>query len=448
MKERIFQKLALVSALLLWSFIFFSSGVISGHVEKFQRAWDDMVSGRAGAELLPYAKDPFDKQLTVWNSVSHALGGGALLVGAPFSQGPALFLVDEEGKVLHHWQADNWLTPNAANPADTMLAVNDAQLLPDGDVIFIEDMRDGTNQHVQRLARIDRDSHVKWQLQGNFHHLFTLGGKPQKIYVLAVHETEELPIIGPKMRNVGYLGAWIEEYTLDGKKTGGWSIEEAFARSAYRDQLSTYEIDLPQEQRVAVGKKTLYDLLHVNSVQLLDAASAKALPFAASGDILLSLRGQNMVAVLRPSSGKIIWAGCGPWRHQHYVTALQDGALYIYDNEGSQQLNASAKGRPLEEIRSRVIRYNPFTNVAEEVYGSTLLHSFWQGYYFALPGKSWFIASPERSRAVVISPDKQVVWELRAVPNRDIQVIPERKQISTVRYYPKEALTFLDAKQE
>ena len=47
---------------------------------------------------------------------------------------------------------------------------------------------------------------------------------------------------------------------------------------------------------------------------VLTAEQAKAIPNAKEGDILLSMRNVNMLAVLDPQEQKIVWAMVGSWR--------------------------------------------------------------------------------------------------------------------------------------
>jgi len=453
MKEfGIFNKIASVASIILWTFIIFSGGLVAGQMEGFQKLKKGLLTGEAQAEMLSYARDPFDKELTVWNDTPGVLQGGALLIGSHFISGPALLLVDASGKILHSWTVEKKLFNNEIlrwwkEPKEiSIVAIDDAHLLPGGDVIFTQDLRDLQNFRGQRLARMDLNSHIVWQVPGTFHHEFDIGGSPQGIYALTSTMRDELPVIGTQLGNARYLEDWVVEYTLDGKKVDSWSIPEAFAHSPYSNMLTLFENDLPdlQKMRSPYGdQKTLYDLLHLNSVQYLDAAHAKALPQAKEGDLLISLRGLNSIAVLRPSLKQIVWATRGPWLHQHYVRVEDDGKLYVYDNEGARVIVQDQGGLPVEQLKSRILSYDPFNGQWMELFSSTKMHSYWRGYYYFLPGGNIIVSSPQRSRVIVVSPEKKILWELRGVLNRDMDTVPYLKQLSTVRYYPPVDLAFL-----
>jgi hypothetical protein len=447
MQQRdIFQKIAIVSAAILWIFILFTGGLLYGQTDGFQKTWTDFKSGVLAAEMLPYAKDGLDKQLTVWQDEPHALDGGMLLIASHFTGSPSLFLVGEDGHILHQWDVERkifntdaagWWN-NGVTAQNGIFSLEDAHLLPGGDVLFVQTLPTFDNYNGQRLARMDRDSHIIWQVPGAFNHEFDIAGNPQSVYASQSFLVQQLPLIGPPLKNTRYLDDRVEQYSLDGKKLHEWPVADAFMRSRYRDFLLSYEVNLAEQRVKNAQGEVLYDLLHLNSVQYLDAAKAKALPNAQAGDLLLSMRGLNAIAVLRPATGSIVWASRGPWSHQHHAQVEEDGRLYIYDNEGSPQLRLE-NGSPKDELQSRVIAYNPFTNEMQVVWASPDIHSVWRGYFKPLAAGKWLVAGPQTSRVQVISPQRHVIWELRGVPDRARVQVPYLKQISTVRYYPANA---------
>jgi hypothetical protein len=434
--------------------LFFIAGFVVAQMPPVQHALTAAMSHEGRSELLQYTSDAVDKGITTWSTKPHALKGGAVLLGIKFSTGLALLLVGEDGHILHRWTAENRIfNPDILTWWGTVttrkgFSVDDAQLLPQGDVILIQVQMDVNNFRGQRLVRLDSESHVVWQVPGNFHHLIDLAGNPQSIYTTTSRLVTALPEVGPPIKNVGYMEDWVEVYTMDGKKTHEWSIIDAFARSPYRTWLTSFEIDIPDLQRINIPRgHILYDLFHLNSVQYLDAMKAKALPGAQEGDLLLSLRGLNALAVFRPKTGTIVWAGKGPWRHQHNARVDDDGKLYIFDNEGRQVIKPDAWAQAKEELQTRVIRYNPYNGQMEEIFASPQLNSFYLGNYQQLADGSWLICSPQRSRIFLLSADKSIDWEMRTVPNLAVEDVPLGKQISMMHYYPASALSFLNVPQ-
>jgi len=449
------NKIARISTFVLVIFVIFSLGLWFGQTKDVQLVLRVLRSGEWKSSFLPYAKEGFDKQITVWSAIPHALQGGALLIGTQFSDNPALLLVNDVGQILQSWQVETkvsnddvirfWKKIPDEKP---IFAIEDAHLLPDGGVIFTQDLRAFNNYRGQRLVRIDRSSHVLWQIQGTFSHEFDVGGNPQRIFAITSDLRHQLPLIGPPLQKTLYLDDQIKEYTLDGHTANSWSIANAFVNSKYSSYLLSFEINLPSMQRIITPEgDVLYDLLHPDSLQYLKANQAKALPFAEEGDLLLSLRGLNAIAVFRPSNGQIVWASFGPWRHQHNARVTEDGRLTLFDNEGSHRLVLSLKGEPKEEPQSRVIQYDPSNNQMTVIFASPQIYSFWRGVYIALPDRSSIVGSDELSRILVVSPHGEIEWELRGVPDRHLLYVPDRKQFSSLRYYPASALSFLDAEK-
>jgi hypothetical protein len=442
-----FEKIAKV---VLRTAVVFGIGFAVAESESVQKVLNDILSGALKDELSQYTNETLESHLTVWSTAPHALDGGAVLIGPEYSKQLALLLVNEEGHVLHRWQVENRIFNTeelAWWKALTLyegFAIDDAHLLPSGDVIFIQLDMGVNNYRGQRLARMDRDSHILWQVPGNFHHHIDIA--QDRIFAITSRLIDEVPEAGPKLTNIRYLDDWVETYTLDGKRTDGWSITDAFVHSPYRNWLASFDIDVPDVQRITTfDGQTLYDLTHINSVQYLDALKAKALPRAQAGDLLISFRALSALAVFRPSTRQIVWACKGPWRHQHNAQVGQDGMLYIYDNDGRQTVASSEGGRPIEQKLSSVIRYDPFTGQKEDIFASTDLHSFFLGDYAPLSGGKWIVDSPLHARVLVLSPKKKVLWELRTVSYEQPNEIPRRKEISMMHYYPASALSFLTA---
>jgi hypothetical protein len=437
------EKMAAGVKYFLRAAIFFTVGFAVAQLDAVKEARKEIHYGVTQAEWSSYAHDPLDKQITVWNKTPGSLLGGAVLVGSEFSKTVGLLLIDESGAILHRWDMDNRVyNPETVKFWKTVttqegLLIDDAHLLPGGDVVFIQSLMDVNNLRGQRLARADIKGHIVWEVPGSFHHYIHIAGNPERIYTMSSRVRKNFPEAGPEFAPVNYLEDWLEVYTLDGKKTDAWSIVDAFANSPYRNWLTSFEIDLPEVQRIPTADgRTLYDLLHLNCVQYLDAAKARSLPLAREGDLLLSFRAISTIAVFRPSSGQIVWATKGPWRHQHTVQVRDDGKLYMFDNEGKQTIVYFARPfPPVEQEQARLIRFDPATNRLDELYASHLLSSVYMGNYQLLASGSWILSGPQQGRVLVVTPDQKITWELRTVPNRQQEPIPHQKQISLMHYY-------------
>src|SRR5699024_4421392 len=84
-----------------------------------------------------------------------------------------------------------------------------------------------------------------------------------------------------------------------GKQLKKVSLLEALIHSRYSSLLA----QLPWFTMNGKG-----DYLHTNSVQVLEGEAAKNFPFAKAGDVLVSFRELNTLAVVDLDQEKIVWA--------------------------------------------------------------------------------------------------------------------------------------------
>src|SRR5439155_14121957 len=111
----------------------------------------------------------------------------------------------------------------------------------------------------------------------------------------------------------------------DGQTVVSVSVEEAIRDSPYALLLSTgiAEQAMPKDAaRLKSSFETLLqpgkgDLFHANSVKVLSEAYARKFPLFQAGQVLISLRSLNCLAVLDVGKRSVVWAALGPWRIQH-----------------------------------------------------------------------------------------------------------------------------------
>lgn len=73
------------------------------------------------------------------------------------------------------------------------------------------------------------------------------------------------------------------------------------------------------------------DAFHINKVDVLTTEEAGDYPGFEAGDLLLSLRDLNLVAVLRPSEKRFVWWRYGLTSRQH-DTSFVEGGIEVFDN--------------------------------------------------------------------------------------------------------------------
>jgi outer membrane protein assembly factor BamB len=145
------------------------------------------------------------------------------------------------------------------------------------------------------------------------------------------------------------------------------------------------------------------DLLHTNTIEILDGRLAAQCPAFRAGNLLISVLELDTVAVLDPDRGEIVWALTGPWRKQHQPTVVGRGSLLVFDNLGAGP------------DRSRVLEIDPFTQEVLWRYGGDRATDFFSktlGTAQRLPNGNTLITESENGRAFEVTPDGSVVWEL------------------------------------
>lgn len=72
----------------------------------------------------------------------------------------------------------------------------------------------------------------------------------------------------------------------------------------------------------------IYDPFHLNDIQ----PTKEDGKYWDKGDIFLSFRHPNLVALYRPSNDSIIWHKKGPWLMQHDVNIINDSIISVFNN--------------------------------------------------------------------------------------------------------------------
>ena len=303
-------------------------------------------------------------------------------------------LMDMEARVLHRWSGDFHRTFPAAPPDPEAESRGRhhwrrVYLLADGGLIAIHEG--------QGLLRIDRASEVVWASDLRAHH------------AAEVSEQGELWVLTRKLHSAPYRGAprpLAEDFVSvvdpdTGELLRETSVLRAFMRSDFR-------------AIAEASDKLDGDVLHTNSLELLDGRFADRDPAFAAGNLLLSSRVLHTVFVLDPAfdepaepdgRARVVWAQRGSWRSQHEPHLLPDGRILLFDNSG-----AEPHSRVLE------IGITPAGQQAPErvVFEGTDERRFYTKFCGAaarLPNGNTLITETGPGRVFEVTPAGEVVWE-------------------------------------
>jgi hypothetical protein len=292
---------------------------------------------------------------------------------------PSAFLMDMRGRVLHEWSAafdDIWPGAEVTGDRRSLRFWRRVRPLPNGDLLVVFDGHG--------IARLDRDSRVIWQRLNGAHHDLDIAPNGD-IFVL-VRTSHVVPRVNDRHP---ILEDFVEVLDSAGRDKARISLLEAFENSDEYCEIW----DLAQRN---VG-----DIFHTNTVELLDGLIADRLPAFAAGNVLISVRFLDAVAVVDLGLGQVVWAATGDFLRQHDPTILDDGNLLLFDNVGPKRYSA-------------VQEYDPVSmELLWEYRGSRRqpLHSHTCGTAQRLPGGNTLITESDAGRAFEVTRDGEIVWE-------------------------------------
>jgi hypothetical protein len=318
---------------------------------------------------------------------------------------PAAYLLDMEGEILHSWAAtfsEVW-PESQLGPAQGRRESfwKRAYLYPNGDLIAMFE-RLG-------LVKLDRRSRILWRFKGPVHHDLDVD-EDGRILTLTrrVH----------KIRRIDAKHPTVEDFLVildaEGRQLEEISILEAVERSHYANLL---------KMRTAAGGilNMKGDVLHTNTVTVLDGRVAFPLPWFKKGNLLLALRSLDLVAVLDPRKRALVWGLTGMWIRPHEPVLLESGRILVFDNEGGAHDGVEAS-RALElDILSQEIKWS--------YAGPPDFYSSICGLVQRLSNGNTLITVSTEGRVIEVTPAGRVVWEYL---NPYSTVVDRNERVATI----------------
>jgi len=287
-------------------------------------------------------------------------------------------LMDMKGHTLHRWRYPlRRLWPDLArDPGMAKLEYwRRAYLYPNGDLLGIYE---GLG-----IVKLDAQSRVLWAHRGGFHHdLFVT--EDGTIYAL----DREGKILSRINLKEGVLEDFVTVLDSSGRPLRKISILECFERSSFAGLLQ--------------GMPRSGDVFHTNTLEVLDGRFADRSPAFRKGNLLVSVLKLDILAILDPDRGTVVWARKGVWRRQHQPTFLDNGHLLVFDNLGAAH------------DRSRALEVDPLTGRIVWQFGGGRdvdLFSKTLGSVQRLPNGNTLISESENGRAVEVTREGRTVWE-------------------------------------
>jgi hypothetical protein len=357
-----------------------------------------------------------------------------------YGGGSRAVLVNMRGEVVHQWHvpfSKLWPAPPHLRGRidDASVYFNDGHLYPNGDLLVVVEgpinLSNPSNGY--GLVKLDKDSHVLWKYAEKCHHDVDVG-EDGTIYAIANEIVENVP------QGLAYIPTpcmvdFVDVISPQGQRLKRIPLLEALQDSPYAPLFCTLErprmsggVAPPSAMRSAVvDDARRRDVLHTNAVKVLSGELAAKFPPFKGGQILLSVRHLDALALLDPDSGKVVWAARGPWRAQHDPSFLDNGHLLLFDNAGSPQ-------------GSRVLEYDPRTQAFPWMYpgekGTPFLSKI-RGMGQRLPNGNTLIVNSDGGEVFEVTPDQEIVWSCSC----------GRVELNRARRYTPHQLPFLKGVQ-
>lgn len=303
---------------------------------------------------------------------------------------PEAYLVDMEGNVVHKWAA---VLPGCDKFKDHV------ELCRNGDVLLLE--------LDKRLVCFDWDSNVKWMKNMRVHHDIFPAPDGQRFYVLAREDAivywhgipvpmlnEFIAVVSPNEEAVTKI------YLYDLVKD---RIKPAAIAGLYAGMFKPKEIVKFFVHKIQSGwvcQHSLHcDIMHTNSIEVIDRNIEG---FCKEGDILLSMRELDLVAVLDTDKMALTWTwGPGEVDMQHDAQLLENGNVLVYDNGCDRRFTRIVEVDPLTGEVVWEYKADP----AEEFYSSL------SGSCQRLDNGNTLIAESTRGRAFEVTKEGKTVWD-------------------------------------
>jgi len=293
------------------------------------------------------------------------------------------YLLAPDGAVAHRWHAPKgdgfW---------------SDTALLKDGTLLVVGATSDEfEDQPTARYLRaLDWSSKIVWQADFPAHHDVEL--TPNGDLLALTFADRQVERHGKP--------AWIVDDRVvvaspEGHKQQEYSLFDVFTASP-----DTGKMRWPRTRAKRDGHSVI-DVFHANSVQWIVAGDrAGTHPIFADGNILVSIRHQDIIGVIDPRQRRFIWTwGRDELQGPHHARLLDSGNIIVFDNG-------------IKRRSSRVVEMDPRSGKIVWQYSGADANKFFTiggGSGERLPNGNTLVAATAEGRIFEVTPAGEVVWQ-------------------------------------
>jgi len=303
-------------------------------------------------------------------------------------------LINMSGKILHSWskginEKDSWHHIEVCSNGDLLVIIKD-----------------------NMMARLDWDSNVIWINKNRFHHDIKVS-ENSDIYSIIRRERWIKPNFP-----IAILDDYIIILSSEGKVKKEISLYDILKNEIPVKKFSRLykrllNKKITKNSKILIESNTLEDVFHTNSLAIIKR-DVKGL--FKKGNLLISIRELNLIAVLDIELKKIVWKwGQGVIYKQHHPTLLDNGNVLVFDN-GNEKRGYS-----------RVIEVNPLKNkIIWEYKGDSknILYSSTRGASQQLPNGNILITESNKGHAFEINKKGKIVWDFY---NPNVNIVKKKR---------------------
>jgi hypothetical protein len=351
-----------------------------------------LVSAAARAEAiksLPYASfDPQEKEKRdgVIEYRKEASDPGLNLYNSYYQ--PGAVLLDMDGHVLHRWR------PESGGPHWHFV-----RLLSNGDLLVcVED---------EMMMRLDWNSRVLWKTPMRTHHdiavaangdIYTLTGAEEMVTLRGVRAPVINEYIDILDGSTGTLKRRLSLFDLFRREISPAAIGRIYGQILDPQDYFWRAPQLKRKGRPILRRLTGFDIFHANALKLIDRTIEGV---CREGDLLVSLRALDGIAVIDPVRGALRWIwGPGEIEEPHDPSLLEDGRILVFDNGTRRKF-------------SRVVEFDPRTRSIVWEYhdlGAVPFYSSWGGAAQRLFNGNTLITESDAGRVFEVTRGGEKVW--------------------------------------
>ena len=289
-----------------------------------------------------------------------------------------VWLYDEHADLAHQWQ----FTANAIVGEGSHSGPGKAHalaVLKDGSIVV--------NLEDKLIARLDACSNPKWAKFDAYHH--------------SVDQADDGTLW--TWRGDGSHQNHYQYMTNLDAQTGDVVLElnlvdDFLKKSPDLEQIFRLPSDFTFLQ--SSDKSPMSDIFHANDVEALSADRAQKYPDFRAGDLLISLKNIDLVAVLDPKAKEVRWWMHGPWIAQHDPDFGLDGRISVFNNNMGRSLSNIVFVDP----STKTVNFSP-SEVSTEFYTEAM------GKHQILPNENILITVPHEGRVLEIKQSGELVFE-------------------------------------